>query len=196
MNSRFLSTALLALTAFAAPVRADEVADNLKNALASYEAGNLSEALQAVDYASQLIRQKKADAVAALLPSAPAGWTADEAQAEAAAAMMMGGIVTAKRSYSRGDSSVSIQIQSDSPLLQTYGMMLANPALLAGSGARLETIKGQRVAVTYRQGDKAGDIKAVIDNRYVLTIEGSGVTREELTSFVGLLDLAKLAKLK
>jgi hypothetical protein len=196
MNSRFLSAALLALTAVAAPARADEVADNLKNALSSYEAGNFSEALQAVDYASQLIRQKKADSVAALLPNGPSGWTAEEAQAEAAAAMMMGGIVTAKRSYSRGDSNVSIQIQSDSPLLQTYGMMLANPALLAGSGARLETIKGQRVAVTYRQGDKAGDVKAVIDNRYVLTIEGSGVTREELTSFVGLLDLAKLAKLK
>jgi hypothetical protein len=69
-------------------------------------------------------------------------------------------------------------------------------SLLAGSGARLETIKGQRIAVTYRQGDRAGDIKAVVDNRYVLTIEGSNVTREELTSFVGLLDLAKLAKLK
>jgi len=108
----------------------------------------------------------------------------------------MGGIVTAKRSYSRGDSNVTIQIQSDSPLLQTYGMMFANPAMLAGSGAKLESIKGQRVAVTYRASDKQGDIKAVVDNRYVLTVEGSGVTREELTSFVAAIDLAKLTKLK
>lgn len=186
----------LAALALALPVRADEVSDNLKTAATAYEAGNYSEALQAVDYAGQLIRQKKAEAVAALLPAGPSGWKAEEAQSEAAAAALMGGIVTAKRSYSKGDSNVTIQIQSDSPLLQTYGMMFSNPALLAGSGAKLETIKGQRVAVTYKAADKSGDIKAVVDNRYVVTVEGNGVTREELTSFIVALDPSKLAKLK
>jgi len=193
--NKLLSSALIAL-AIAAPVRADEVSDNLKTALSAYEAGNYSESLQAADYASQLIRQKKAETVAALLPAGPSGWTAEDAESEAGAAAFMGGIVTAKRSYSRGDSNVTIQIQSDSPLLQTYGMMFANPAMMAGSGAKLETIKGQRVAVTYRASDKQGDIKAVVDNRYVLTVEGRGVTREELTSFIAAIDLAKLTKLK
>jgi len=52
------------------------------------------------------------------------------------------------------------------------------------------------VAVTYKAADKSGDIKAVVDNRYVVTVEGNGVTREELTSFIVALDPAKLAKLK
>lgn len=193
---KLLITASLAALTLVASVRADEVSDNLKTAATAYEAGNYSEALQAVDYAGQLIRQKKAEAVAALLPGGPSGWTAEEAQSEAAAAALMGGMVTAKRTYTRGDSSVTLQIQSDSPLLQTYGMMFSNPALLAGSGAKLESIKGQRVAVTYKAADKAGDIKAVVDNRYVVSIEGSGVTREELTSFMAALDVAKLTKLK
>lgn len=191
-----LSLAALAALAFSLPVRADEVVDNLKNGLAAYEASNFSEALQAIDYASQLIRQKKGAAVAALLPAAPSGWTADEPESEAGAAALLGGIVTAKRNYHKGESTVSIQLQSDSPLLQTYGMMFSNPALLAGSGAKLETIKGQRVAVTYRNADKNGDVKAVVDNRYVLTVEGSSLSREELTAFVGAIDFPKLVKLK
>lgn len=193
---KILIPSVLSVLVLALPVRADEVSDNLKTAAAAYEAGNYSEALQAVDYAGQLIRQKKSEAVAALLPAGPSGWQAEEAQTEAAAAALMGGMVTAKRTYTKGDSSVTIQIQSDSPLLQTYGMMFSNPALLAGSGAKLETIKGQRVAVTYRASDKAGDIKAVVDNRYVVTVEGNGVTKEELVSFIVALDPSRLAKLK
>gem|GEM_PF-7081387 len=57
----------------ATSARADEVTDNLKTGLSAYEAANYSEALQAVDYASTLIRQKK---VAALLPAAPSSSTA------------------------------------------------------------------------------------------------------------------------
>lgn len=191
-----LTLAALAAVVIAMPVRADEVVDNLKTGLSAYEASNYSEALQAIDYASQLIRQKKGAAVAAILPAAPSGWTAEEPESEAAAAALMGGIVTAKRRYNKGDASVTIQLQSDSPLLQTYGMMFSNPALMAGSGAKLETIKGQRVAVTYKAADKNGEIKAVVDNRYVLEVQGSNLSREELTAFVAAIDFPKLTKLK
>ena len=180
----------------AASARADDVTDNLKTGLSAYGAANYSEALQAIDYASTLIRQKKGAAVAALLPAAPSGWTAEEAESDGSGAAFMGGIVTAKRTYKKGDARVSIRLQSDSPLLQTYGMTFANPAMMAGTGAKLETIKGRRVAVTYKTADKNGDIKAVVDNRYVLEIEGSNVSREELTFVAAAIDYGKLAKLK
>ncbi|MFN5560410.1 MAG: hypothetical protein ACK5CF_06590 [Opitutaceae bacterium] len=175
---------------------ADEVVDNLKSAIDLYQSGNYTEALQAMDFAGSVLRQKKSEAVAAILPAAPAGWTAQDPQTDGASAAILGGMVSAKRVYTKDEAEVSIQVQSDSPLLQSYGMMLANPALMAGSGVKLETVKGQRVAVTYQAATKNGDIKAVVDGRYVVSIEGIGVSREELTKFVAAIDFAKLSKLK
>lgn len=196
MNALRTLRLLLILVVSASLVRADDVTDSLKAAVDSYQAGNYSEALQSLDFAATVIRQKKSEAVAAILPAAPAGWTAEEAESDAAAAAVLGGMVSAKRRYTREDGEVSIQVQSDSPLLQTYGMMLSNPAMLAGSGSKLETVKGQRVAISYRAESKSGDAKAVIDGRYVVSVEGSSISREDLTTFLAAIDFAKLAKIK
>ncbi len=195
-----MKTALRLLPAFAlvaalSPLRADDVTDNIDAAKSAYDAGNYSQAITALDAANQYIRQKKAEEVAKLLPDAPKGWEATEAQTEAAASSLLGGGVTATRSYSRGNSSVSMKIQSDSAVMQ-YAAMFSNPMILAASGAKLETIKGQQVAVTFKAGDDNGKINAMVDNRYYVEIEGSGVTADDLKSFAKAFDFAKLAAMK
>lgn len=187
---------LLVFALLAVGLRADEIVENLAAAKAAYEAGNYTEALQALDYAGQLIRQKKADAVIKLLPDAPSGWTADEPESESANAALMGGMVSVKRTYRKGDASAKIEIQSDSPLLQSFAMMFSNPMLLGSSGTKLETIKGQRCAITYRKDDKAGDVKALVDNRYLVTVEGSDLSREDLVTLTGAIRFTELTKLK
>lgn len=185
-----------ALVAALSPLRADEVTDNLDTAKTAYEAGNYSEAITAIDYANQLIRQKKGDELKKFLPDAPKGWEADEAESEAAATSMLGGGVTTKRSYRRGDSNVTIKIQSDSPMLQATAMMLSNPMFMSGNGAKMETLKGQKVSVTFKSGGDSGEIKAVVDNRYLVEIEGNSLTRDDLMIFAKALDYAKLAAVK
>ncbi len=191
--------ALRTLAAFAlvaaVAVRADDVTDNLSAAQEAYEAGNYTQAITALDAANQFIRQKKAELVAKLLPDAPKGWEASEPETEAAAAALLGGGVTASRSYSRGDASVTLKIQSDSAVMQ-YAMMFSNPMLLAASGAKLETIKGQSVSVAFEKGGNSGSIKAVVEGRYYLEIEGSGVTVDDLRTFAKAFDFAKLAATK
>jgi hypothetical protein len=189
-----LLPALALAAAVVSPVRADEVTDNLDTAKTAYEAGNYSEAITSIDYANQLIRQKKGDEIKKLLPSAPKGWEADEAESEAAATSMLGGGVTAKRSYRRDNSSVTIKIQSDSPMLQATAMMLSNPMFMSGSGAKMESIKSQKVSVKF-SGD-SGEVKAVVDGRYLVEIEGSNLTREDLMVFAKALDYTKLAAMK
>lgn len=184
----------LALLAVAS-VRADDVTDNLDAAKEAYDAGNFSQAITSLDAANQFIRQKKAELVAKLLPNAPKGWEASEAQTEAAASSMLGGGVTATRNYNRGESSVTMKIQSDSAVMQ-YAMMFNNPMMLAASGAKLETINGQSVSVAFEKGGNSGNIKAVVDNRYYVEIEGNGVTDDDLRTFAKALDFAKLAAMK
>ncbi len=195
MKSKLLVLSL-AFASSAALLRADEATDALANAKSAYEAGNYSEAIQQIDFASTLIRQKKAEAVVKLLPNAPSGWVADEAESVGSQGML-GGIVGAQRSYRRDSGgSVKIDIQSDSPLIQSMGMMFANPMLLAGSGAKLESHKGQKLAVDYKNSSKSGDVKAVVDNRYLVSIDGSDLTRDELLSFAKSVDYARLAAMK
>jgi len=179
----------------ALPLRADDATDNIDAAKAAYEAGNYSEAITALDTANQFIRQKKAEEVVKLLPAAPKDWEASEPETEAAASSILGGGVTAKRTYTRGNSIVTVKVQSDSTVMQ-YAAMLSNPMLLAASGAKMETIKGQRVTVECKSGDDNGNIKAVVDGRYLVEIEGTGITIDDLRTFAKAFDFAKLAAMK
>ena len=174
---------------------ADDVTEYLDSARSAYDSGNFSEALSSLDTVSQLIRQKKAEAVMKVLPNAPSGWEAGEAESDGTAGLM-GGMVSAKREYTKGDARVEIQVQSDSPLLQAMVSMFSNPMLLSAGGAKLELVKGTKYAITYDKDDKRGEAKAVIDNRYVVSIDGNDVTREELVSFAQALNAAALTKLK
>ena len=57
-----------------------------------------------------------------------------------------------------------------------YAAMFSNPMMLSASGAKMETIKGQRVTVEFRSGADNGTIKAVVDGRYLVEFEGDSVT--------------------
>ncbi len=59
-NKLTLSSALLTLLFTTSPlVHADEVEDSIKEGLDAYSAGDYSTAAASLDYAAQLIRQKK-----------------------------------------------------------------------------------------------------------------------------------------
>jgi hypothetical protein len=175
---------------------ADDVTEYLDAARSAYNDGNYSEALSSIDTVSQLIRQKKAEAVMKVLPNAPSGWEASEPESEGMAAGLMGGMVSAKREYTKGDARIEIQVQSDSPLLQAMVSMFSNPMLLSAGGAKLELVKGTKYAITYNKENKDGEAKAVIDNRYVVSITGHDVAREDLVAFAQALNASALTKLK
>jgi hypothetical protein len=180
-------------------LRADEAEENVKAALAAYKDGRHSEAIQSLEYATQLMRQAKGALLLKMLPKAPSGWTAEETDPDegASATALFGAGVIAKRTYNRGDAYITVQIQSDSPLIQNFAMMFTNPMLIASSGAKLETINGQRMSVSYRKSDQSGEIKGLVDNRYFVTIEGSNeITREDLVAFAKAIDYSGLAALK
>lgn len=191
--TRFIATALVAVTFAAASLKADEITDLLKKAGSDYESGNYSEAITSLDYAGQLIRQKKGEVMLKLLPDAQKGWTAEEPSSESTSGTMFGGMVAVQRRYKKDDSSITIKITSDSPMLAGMLGMFSNPMLVTGSGGKLETIKGQKAVVKYDANNKSGDINLVVGGKILVTIEGSDVPRDALTAYAGSIDYAKLA---
>jgi hypothetical protein len=182
-----LSAGFLAasLPAFAA----DDILDAIDAARKSYQAGDMANAKQSIDTASQLIAQKNAEAFSALLPAPLSGWKAEKAQATAVGAAMFGGASAASRTYTnaKGDT-VEVSITGDSAMIMQFGPMLNNPAL-AGAMGKLVRVGDQRAIQT-----SDGDIMMLVANKILVHVQGSAEAPAKL-SYAQAVDVAKLSKM-
>src|SRR5690242_7730585 len=101
--------ALPVMLAVAPVARADDVTDQINEALKAYQNHDTQTAIAALDAASNLLRQGRADALKKLLPAVPPGWNADDAESSAVSVAMLGGGVTASRAYHNGNQRVEVQ---------------------------------------------------------------------------------------
>ena len=192
--------ALIVLVAACLPMQAgaaedkDDVLATIDEAVKQYKIGDYAGAASNLDYASQLVRQKKSERMKDLLPEPLAGWQAKPASAQTLGTAVFGGGVTVSRSYTKGDASVSIEIVSDSPVLQSVMMMLNNPMFAGASGGSLEIIKGQRTIVKYDDKGRSGEINIVVAGRFMVTVKGKNVDRKTLVGYAEAIDFVLLAK--
>lgn len=170
----------------------DPVIQIIEKALEEYKNQDFTNAATSLDYASQLIRQKKGEALTKLLPEPIEGWKASEGKSQVTAASLFGGGLTAERTYTRGDAAVTISIVTDSPLLQSMIMMFSNP-IFASSAGQFELINGYKGIVSYEKS--GGKVNIVINNRFVVTLDGQLVSREELMEYARRIDLQGIANL-
>jgi hypothetical protein len=186
---------LIVFMAFSGLGYADEVTDSINDALKYYQDGEYTDAIEDLSYALQLIKQKKAKELEAFLPKPLGGWTAQQSSSQAAGTAMFGGGITAERKYSRGPSSMTVQIITNSPMMQGVMMMLSNPMFAASDGGRLEKIGRQKAIVKFDPTHKQGEIKMVVANRFFVLIKGHGITEEDLKGYAKAIDYKKLASL-
>lgn len=184
----------LALALAAAPmaVWADDVENSIKEGLESYKDGEFKDAVESLNYASQLIQQMKGQNLESLLPAPLAGWKAEDSKSASAGSAMFGGGVSAERTYLKGRSRVGITIITDSPMMQGMMMMFSNPMFATSDGGKLTKIKREKAIVKYNAADKSGEIQVVVDNRILVTIDGSDVSEDTLMDFAKAVDFKKL----
>lgn len=183
-----------ALVLGAAPVRADDVTDSIDEAVKAYKDGDYATAATSLDAAAQLVRQKRAEVFLKFLPPAPSGWTAEEPETTAAGSAMLGGGITAEGRYTKDESSATVKIVTDSPMMSAMMMMMNNPMLLNSSDSgKMERIKGQKALVKYNNAEKDGEINIAVGGAILVTITGSDLTAAELKAFAEGIDYGKLA---
>ncbi len=174
-------------------VSADDITDSITEGLEYYKKGDVSAAIQSLNYASQLMMQNKAQGLESYLPAPLNGWHSSNANSSAAGAAMFGGGASAERTYSRDDKQITIQIITDSPMMQGVMMMFSNPMFATADGGKLEKIGKQKAIVTYDQNTGEGDVKLVIAGRFFVSIDGSAIAREDLINYATKIDYDKLA---
>ncbi|MFH1878262.1 MAG: hypothetical protein ABH883_05600 [Candidatus Omnitrophota bacterium] len=189
-----ISLVLLISVFLVLPAGADEVVDSIKAALEQYKQGEYISAAASLDYASQLIREKRSQSLEKFLPEALPGWTSEEATSRTFSTAMLGGGVFVESIYRKGMAAVSIKIITDSPMLQSVMMMFTNPLILTASGSKMETIKGHRAIVDYRPASMDGEIKILVKNSFLIIISGTGVRKEDLANYASQIDYNKLTE--
>lgn len=180
---------LLLVSLLCAPAMADDVTDWMDEARAAYVAGKSDEAMQHLDTAAQLIRQQKGAKLEAALPAAPEGWTRQESGSSGGSSYLGGG-TAATASYERqvGEtfSSCSVNIATDNPMLGMMMTAFASPMILSASGQKLIKVGSQKASLEYDAGDKNGTIQVVVAQKVLVTVEGNGVSEEELRAFAAM----------
>ena len=180
---------------FSTAAVADDVTDYINEALQYYKDGAYSDAVDSLNYAEQMIQQKKSTGLEAFLPEPLKGWTAETATSQAASSAMLGGGISAERSYNKDNSSIEIQIMADSPMLQGVMMMMSNPMFAASDGGKLERIGKQKAMVKFDPNTKKGDIQIVVANRFMVSIDGRGISKKDLKAYAKAIDYKKMAEL-
>lgn len=169
---------------------ASEIDEAITAATKHYKAGELSQAIAQLDYASTLIRQEKGEQVKLAFPAAPSGWQAQDASAEVAAAAMFGGGISASRNYYNDTDSIDIELMMDSPMLQAFAMMLSNPSMIAMSGGKLTKIQGLQ-AVQRADGNSL-EIQFVTQGGAMITVRGNNANQSTMLALANSIDLKKL----
>lgn len=169
---------------------ADEVTDLLKEALEAYEQGDYTLVKENLAYTTQLLNQKSADALAAALPDPIDGWSAEDAEANAGSGGgLFGGGIQASRRYTSSGSDVRITIMGESPMMSQMLMVMSNP-MLAGNMGKMIRIGKQRGI----QSKDGNSINMIIDNRLLVTVEGSG-SAEDKVLYAEAIDFDALQRL-
>lgn len=164
----------------------DDVTAELVAGVQAYLDGNIAEAKTTLEFAVQLISQLKAKGLSAFLPAALSDeWTKTEGDSQAMGASMFGGGISTSAKYAKGAEECTITITGDSPMIQTFSMMISNPMLATSSGAVVKRVNGERVMI-----DKNKKIQAIVNN-FFLQYEGNCTEADkikyvETTDFEGL----------
>ncbi len=172
----FVFAALLILAPLAVPFPAfaDDVTDQIEEALKAYKKNDLGMASTALNAALAFIRQARADGLAKLLPGAAPGWKIKEQDSSSGGAAMFGGGISASKRYVKGKMSVKISLMTDSPMLQAMSMMFTNPQM-AGRDSRLVVISGQKVI----HNKKKNSYQLMVAGKVLVSVVGNNKTEEK-----------------
>ncbi len=189
MNARGALPLVILSALSIAPAHADDVTDQINEALAAYNKKDVPTAMAGLEAALNLLRQGRADSYGKLLPAVPAGWQADEIETIASGLAALGGGAGASRKYRKGDDTVTVSILADSPMLQALSAF-ASSGIAAMAGGRTTIVNGRR---TIYMKDE-GSFSTIVSDRILVRVEGRGLPEATLKQFLTAIDFAAVEK--
>jgi hypothetical protein len=189
MRLLWLVTMTAVLAFIALPVHAgDDVLDAMDQARKAYQAGDLTQAKQSLDLASQLVGQKNAERFSGLLPEPLPGWKAAKPETTSVGIAIFGASTASRHYTNANDGTVEVRITGDSLLVTHFAQLLLNPTIASIMGKLIDVGSHRALQTT------DGSINLVIANKFLVTVEGSADADAKL-AYARAVDVDKLAKM-
>lgn len=182
----------------AAHARADSVTDQIDQGRKLYEQGDIGGAVAELEFAVQELKGKQSAAYLATFPAAAAGWTLEEASADAAAAVPFLGN-TAGRTYraQSGTGVIEAQLMTGGSFMQGLASMFMNPQVMAGQpNAKRVRIGRENAVVTYDAAERSGQLMLDVGGKVTIMLDGKGLpSGGPLVELAGRWDLARVRQI-
>jgi hypothetical protein len=174
------------------PARADDVTDQIDEALQAYRKKDMTTAAAALDAAATLIRQKRAEVWQTMLPEPLSGWTAEKAESASLAPALLGGGTSISRRYRNGGAQVTISLIADSPVVQGVAAFLSSGIAALVGDNRLVVLDGRRLV--YNKTDNS--YQTLVGSRVLVKVEGNGeVDDATLRRYLGAINYAAVERM-
>jgi hypothetical protein len=171
----------------AAAARADEIVDQIEQAKRYYGEGDVTGAIEELEFAIQALRGRIGAAYLATFPEPPAGWTVEDAKPEegggqaggaAAAVPFLGGGSVLQRTYKapEGGGSIQAQLMTGGSFLQGLASMFMNPQVMAAQpNAKRVRIGRENAVVTYDPQERTGQLMLDVAGKVTIMLEGTNL---------------------
>jgi len=198
ITRNLLAVLAASLIGGAPPLHADEISDQIEMGRQAYEAGELRQAKDELQYAIAQIQERLDNQYVTLMPEPLPGWVAEPAQAQTAGMAMMGGGTQLSRAYREPSSgaAVELSVMADSPFLQAMSMMLSNPMMMRSEpGTKLYRLGRHRGMLKHPPGSKHWEISLMLANRILVQVQGDGLEDQApAEAYLKALDLDAVQK--
>lgn len=160
-------------------IASDTIAKDIASAQQAYQKGELLKTGGALQNALDALHGRLADAFVPLMPTAPPGWQAYDAQADAMG--ITGGGMTVMRGYEKGESSLNASIILDSEAVKGVTDILNNPSGLAAQpGMSKVNAAGGQALLRWDPKDRTGEIMLVVGDQLLLQVVGNTLETPDL----------------
>lgn len=193
--------AVLAVTALlmASGASADEVTDQIDAAKRYYGEGDLTGAIEELEFARQALQAKQGAAYLATLPPAPAGWSVQDTPASEQAAVVPFAGTALQRVYTEngGAGRIEAQLLTGGGFMQGLAAMLTNPQILAAQpGAKRVRVGRENAVLTFDEGEKSGQLVMDLGGKLTLMLDGSALrSGDTLVSLANAWDVRRALEL-
>lgn len=176
-------------------VTADEIKEQLSEAIKAYDAKDYKGAIEELKFVMAQLEELKSTENSKLLPKPLDGWKVKEAKANGEAvvmAMFGGGGSSISGQYIKEQEKISIEITVNSPMMAMMNMAISNPAMISSDPSmkvyRYKRIKGVK---KIKKGNV--EITLLLTSQLMLKLTGTKLKDEKtLEKYLDLMDMKKI----
>ena len=195
MKKTLLSTITI-LALMSTMLYADEITEQINEAVKAYEEKDYKGAIEELKYAVAQLEELKSNENSKLLPKALDGWKFKETKGDGTAAAMAmfggGGGSSMTGQYTKEEERVDIEITANSPMMGMMNMAISNPAMIS-SDPSMKLYRYKRIKGVKKTEKDSIEITLLLSSQLMIKVKGSNLKDEKiLKEYLDGMDMKKI----